>query len=211
MYIFDLDGTLLDSNGLWQEVDREFLTSRGLTPTREYELGLYGLIFPTAAAYTKEFYHLDESAASIMADWEGLAARLYGKAPLKPGAAALLEQYRGAGRPMALFTACRPRLCRLALERHDIAGYFSQVIYAEELGMDKHDPRCFTRLSGLLGAAARDCVLIDDSPSNCLTARAAGMRTVGVYDLAHNVPPEDFKAACDRYILSLEELLDEKI
>ncbi len=211
MYIFDLDGTLLDSNGLWQEVDREFLTCRGLTPTKEYEMGLYGLIFPTAAAYAKEFYHLDESSASIMAEWEELAARLYGQAPLKAGAAALLEQYRAAGEAMAIFTACRPRLCRLALESHDIARYFSQVIFAEEIGLDKHDRRCFARLSELLGAAPQDCVLIDDSPSNCLTARAAGMRTVGVYDRAHDVPHEDFKAACDLYILSLEELLDKKI
>ncbi len=211
MYIFDLDGTLLDSNGLWQEVDRAFLTSRGLTPTREYELGLYGLIFPTAASYTREFYHLEESAASIMSDWEELAAELYSQAPLKPGAAALLEQYRAAEEPMAVFTACRPRLCRLALEHHDITGYFSQVIYAEEIGLDKHDRRCFTCLSELLGVAPGECVLIDDSPSNCLTARAAGMRTVGVYDRAHNVPQEDFKAACDLYILSLEELLDKKI
>ncbi len=49
MIIFDLDGTLLDSNGLWKDVDREFLGARGLTPSAEYERVIVGLIFPTAA------------------------------------------------------------------------------------------------------------------------------------------------------------------
>ncbi len=208
MYIFDLDGTITDTNGLWLEVDVEFLSRRGLIPTEEYEETVARSIFPVAASYTKEYYCLDDSPEAIMAEWEALAARHYREtAPLKPGAAAFLRQCRREGRPMALFTACRPALCRAALERFGLTGYFDHIVYAEEIGLDKHDPRCFTRLSELIGAAPEDCVLFDDSPSNCATAGAAGMETVGVYDRFYHSRQEELKAVCGRYVRSLEELL----
>ena len=115
MYIFDLDGTLLDSNGLWGEVDEEFLARRGLAVTGEYAEAISRCIFPTAAVYTKEYYHLPDSPADIMAEWDALAAHHYRDlAPLKAGAAELLAKYRAENIPMAMFTACRPELCRMA-------------------------------------------------------------------------------------------------
>ena len=208
MYIFDLDGTLLDSNGLWGEVDEEFLARRGFAATREYEDTVARLIFPTAAVYTKEYYHLPDSPADIMAEWDALAAHHYRDlAPLKAGAAKLLAKYRAENVPMALFTACRPELCRMALERFGLTGYFQHIIYAEEIGLEKHDPACFILLSELLGVSPAECTLFDDSPANCATARAAGLRVVGVYDDFYAGYRERMRSLCDRYVSSLEELL----
>ena len=209
LVIFDLDGTLLDSNGLWMEVDVEFLARRALAPTAEYEAVVARSIFPVAADYTKQYYRLPDSPADIMAEWEALAAGHYRETvSLKPGARALLDQYRAQGRPMALFTACRPELCRIALERFDLAGYFSHLVYAEELGLDKHDPACFLRLGQLLATPPAQCVLIDDSPSNCATARRAGMAVIGVFDPFYADRQEQLRAVCHRYVHSLEELLE---
>lgn len=109
LYIFDLDGTLIDSNGLWMEVDVEFLARRGLAPTAEYEAAVARSIFPVAAAYTKEYYRLPDSPADIMAEWEALAAVHYREAvALKPGARALLEQYRAYHRTMVLSPPAAP-------------------------------------------------------------------------------------------------------
>jgi HAD superfamily hydrolase (TIGR01509 family) len=208
LYIFDLDGTLLDSNGLWGEVDEEFLARRGLAATREYEDTVARFIFPTAAVYTREYYHLPDSPADIMAEWDALAARHYRDlAPLKAGAAELLAKCRAENVPAALFTACRPELCRMALERFGLTGYFQHVIYAEEIGLEKHDPACFIRLSELLGVSPAECTLFDDSPANCATARAAGMRVVGVYDDFYAGYRDRMRTLCDRYVNSLEELL----
>ncbi len=207
--IFDLDGTITDSNSLWLEVDHRFLSRRGLTVTREYQDAMAGSIFPVAAAFTREYYHLPDSPEEIMAEWEGLAAQQYAhEVELKPGALELLQRCRREGRHMVIFTACRPALCRVALERFGMFDWFRHIVYAEELGLEKHDPRCFTRLSQLIGAEPENCVLFDDNPSNCATARAAGMTAVGVYDSFHGHRQEELKAACHRYVLSLEELLD---
>lgn len=210
MYIFDLDGTLIDSNGLWMDVDIEFLARRGLEPTAEYEDMVARSIFPVAAEFTKKYYELSDSPEAIMAEWEELARRHYAElVPLKPGAAEFLRQCRAEGRPMAMFTACRPALCRAVLERFGLAGYFDHVVYAEEIGLEKHDPRCFVRLSQLIGTDPVCCTLFDDSPSNCATAQAAGMKAVGVYDDFYANRQEELKAVCGRYVRSLEELLKE--
>ena len=73
MYLFDMDGTLIDSNSVWKDVDGEFLARRGLPYTKAYYEGVAHTIFPLAAKFTKEFCHLPESEEAIMAEWMDLA------------------------------------------------------------------------------------------------------------------------------------------
>ena len=65
LYLFDMDGTLIDSNGIWKDVDSAFLARRGLPYTKEYYEGVAHTIFPLAAKFTKEFCHLPESEEAI--------------------------------------------------------------------------------------------------------------------------------------------------
>ncbi len=208
MYIFDLDGTITDTNGLWLEVDQEFLSRRGLKNTPEYERVVSRSIYPIAAQFTKEHYQLPDSPEDIMAEWDSLAQRHYQElAPLKPGAEAFLRQCAAEGRPMAVFTACRPALCRAVLERFRLDGLFRQVVFAEEIGLEKRNPQCFVRLGELLGVPPEACVLFDDSPDNCATAARAGMDTVGVYDSYYDARQDELRAVCRRYVRSLQELV----
>lgn len=208
MYIFDLDGTITDTNGLWRAVDDEFLGKRGFASTPEYEKAVGCSIFPVAAQYTKDVYHLPDTVEQIMAEWERLAERHYRElAPLKPGAGQFLRQCKGQGLSMALFTACRPALCRAVLDRFGLGELFAHIVFAEEIGLEKRDPRCFVRLSEILGVPLRECVLFDDSPENCATAARAGMDTVGVYDEYYAARQQELKRVCGRYIRSFEELL----
>ena len=208
MYIFDLDGTITDTNGLWIEVDREFLSRRGLTNTPEYETMVSRSIYPIAAQFTRDYYHLPDTPESIMAEWDSLAEHHYRElAPLKPGAEAFLRQCAAQGRPMAIFTACRPTLCRIVLERFGLTALFQHIVFAEEIGLEKRNPLCFVRLSELLGAPLSECTLFDDSPDNCATAAKAGMDTVGVFDPYYAHRQEELKAVCRRYVRSFEDLL----
>ena len=208
MYLFDLDGTITDTNNLWVEVDQEFLARRGLSPTPDYTAVVSRSIYPIAAQFTRDYYHLPDAPEAIMAEWDDLALHHYRDlAPLKPGAEAFLRQCQAEGRSMALFTACRPALCQIALERFQLTNLFSRVIFAEEIGLEKRDPQCFVRLSQLVGAPLSDCTLFDDSPDNCATAAKAGMDTVGVYDAYYAHRQDELRAVCRRYVASLEELV----
>lgn len=210
MFIFDLDGTITDSNGLWLEVDDEFLARRGLVTTPEYRDMVARAIFPTAAEYTRDYYHIEDSPEDIMAEWEALAEHHYRElVPLKEGAKEFILLCRASGRRTALFTACRPNLCRTVLERFGLSDCFDCIVFAEEIGLEKHDPRCFEELARRIGAEPKDCVLLDDSPATCTTARKAGMRVIGIVDDFYAHRREELIQSSHRCVRSMMELAEE--
>lgn len=207
--IFDFDGTLADSNGVWVDVDVVFLARRGREPTAEYTEFVAHAIYPTAARFTREYYGLTESEEEIMAAWTALAREAYAlRVPLKEGAEEYLRRCADRGETLALFTAGLPELCRLALERHGLERYFSKILFAQDFSLEKRDPRAFLRLTEALGAEPGECVMFDDSPRNCLAARTAGLTVVGVYDRFYDAVQDEVRENSHRYIRSFAELLE---
>lgn len=208
MLLFDLDGTLIDSNGIWTDIDIRFLSRRGLEVTQEYLYAVSPSIVPLAAVFTRDYYHLDMTPEAIVDEWMEGALDAYRNVALKPGTLAFLEQCRDRGEDMALVTACDPGLCRAALERHGLSPFFRAVVYAQELGLEKRNPELFLRAAEVLGVSPAQCVLYEDAPANCAAARAAGMGTVGVYDAFYHDLQTELRQSCDRYIESFQELLE---
>ena len=108
---------------------------------------------------------------------------------------------------MALVTACVPRFCQAALERHGLTGYFRAVVYVEELGVEKRDPRAFRMALERLGVQASECTLYEDSPAACAAAKAAGLTVVAVYDPFYASYEQQLRRSCDGYLKSFTELL----
>jgi len=207
MYLFDLDGTLIDSNGIWADVDRAFLSRRGLPYTKEYRDGMAHMIFPLAAEFTKRFCGLDESCEDIMAEWMALAKDSYTHVALKPSARALLDKLAAEGERLAVFTSAVPAHCDAALAVHGLTPYFERVVYAHDLGMNKATSEAFRRCAELLGVAPQECTLLDDSVRSCRAAMEAGLTVIGVYDPVFADVAGDMPAACHRFIHTLAELL----
>lgn len=207
MYLFDLDGTLIDSNGIWANVDRTFLSRRGLPYTKEYRDGMAHMIFPLAAEFTKKFCHLDESCEEIMAEWMALAKDSYAHVALKPYARELLEKLRAEGHRLAVFTSAVPEHCDTALSVHGLTPFFERIIYAHDLGINKSSPEAFLRAAELLNVAPKDCILLDDSVRSCRAAKEAGVSVIGVFDPVFSDAESDMPDACGRFIHSLGELL----
>lgn len=207
MLLFDFDGTLVDSNGLWVEVDKIFLARRGAPYTREYYEGVAHTSLPQCAVFTREYLHLEESCQEIMDEWMELAADRYAHVTLKPYVREYLTRCQKAGERMVLFTACVPVHCQAALETHGLEHYFEQIIYTQQLGMEKKDPETFRRVAALLGTPPEECVLYDDSLAACTAAREAGMTVAGVYDHYLRDTMEALQKVCHRYIMDFGELL----
>ena len=207
MFLFDMDGTLIDSNGIWKTVDQEFLARRGLPYTRAYAEGVAHTIFPLAAKFTREFCGLSESCEEIMAEWMVLAQGLYSHVPVKPGVRAYLKQCRAEGRRMAVVTSSVPEHCCAALGQLGLDKYFEQVFFAQQLGIEKKDPALWLHVADVCGVLPETCTVFDDSLSACRGARCARMRVVGVYDGFFARDEKEMRAFCDVYIRSFEELL----
>ena len=208
MLIFDMDGTLIDSNGIWRDVDIAFLEKRGMPYTKEYYEGVAHTIFPLAAVFTKEYCQLEESCEEIMAEWMELASDMYATdVTVKPGVVDYLEQCRTRGERMMVLTSSVPEHCRTALTHLDLMKYFERILFAQELGLEKKNPECFKKAAAIMDVKPEDCTVYDDSVAACRGAKAAGMQVVGVYDSYFDMTVDEMQQVCDRYIRSLEELV----
>ena len=208
MYIFDMDGTMLDSNGIWREVDEAFLAKRGLPYTKAYYEGVAHTIFPLAAVFTKEFCRLPESTEEIMAEWMEMAGDAYAtRVPVKPWVREFLMHCQAENIPCIVLTSSVPAHCRSALHHLKLEPFFQRVIFAQELGMEKKNPETFLEAARLMGVSPAECTVFDDSVEACRGARAAGMRAVGVYDPYFAATEEAMRQVCHRYIKSFKELL----
>ena len=208
MLIFDMDGTLIDSNGIWRQVDEAFLAKRGYPYTREYYEGVAHTIFPMAAKFTKAYCHLEESEEKIMAEWMQMAGDAYAvRVPIKPGVREYLDRCRTAGERMIVLTSSVPEHCRTALTNLDLMKYFEGVTLAHDLGLEKKDPALWRAAAEHYGVAPEDCTMYDDSVAACRAAREAGMQVVGVYDAFFHVSWPEMQQVCHRVIRSFEELL----
>lgn len=207
--LFDLDGTLLDSNDIWRQIDVKFLARRGIAWTETYNQGVIHATFPTAARFTKEFCQLAESEEEIMAEWMSMAYRAYSQEiPLKPGAAAFLKRCAVQGHTMAIYTSCEQKLCYAALEHHNLRGLFQSVFFARELGVEKRAPEGFRTVTRLLGVAPERCLFFDDSPVACRGAKAAGMQVVGCKDPLFASYRKEMTQFCDYYLDSFEDFTE---
>ena len=207
MFLFDMDGTLINPNGVWKDVDREFLARRGMEYSRAYYEGVAHTIFPLAAKFTKEFCNLEESCEEIMAEWMELAKDAYANVTVKPGVRAYLKQCKAEGRGVALVTSSVPEHCYTAMKKLDLLKYFDTITFAQELGLEKKEPELWREAARRNGVRPEDCTIFDDSLAACQGARRARMRVVGVYDSFFASDEREMRHFCDVYIKSFEELL----
>ena len=209
--IFDLDGTLLDSMGVWQEVDRVFLERRGIPLPDDYAAAIAPMGFPAAAEYTKKRFSLPEDEETIMTEWHTLAVDAYAnEVGLKHGVLEYLSSLRRRRIPFAAATASQAEFYLPALRRLGIADWFSSVTEISEVSRGKGNPDIYLRAAEKLGYAVEDCAVFEDIVPGVRGATAGGFYTVAVYD-EHCANPELLQAICDRYIYSFSELLSDDI
>jgi len=208
LLLLDMDGTLIDSNGIWKDVDVRFLERRGIEYSKAYYEGVAHTIFPLAAKFTKEFCSLEESCEEIMQEWMELAKGLYSTVSIKAGVREYLQQCRTEGKRMALVTSSVPEHCYTAMQHLALTDYFESITFAQELGLEKKDPAIWLAVAEQHSVAPEDCTVFDDSLSACKGAKNAGMRIIGVYDSFFAADEEAMRSLCDEYIRSFEELLN---
>ncbi len=209
--IFDLDGTLLDSMGVWIQVDETFLLRRGIKMPSDYGAAIAHLGFPSAAAYTRERFSLPESEEAIMAEWHGLAVDAYTHhIEAKPHVRAYLDALREKQIPITAATASQPAFYVPALVRCGLSSYFSHITELAEVRRGKGFPDIYLRAAEKLHMAPRDCAVFEDIAPGVRGALSGGFYTVGVYDV-HCPEPKEVKRLCHRYIRSFSELLCEDV
>lgn len=216
-FIFDFDGTLVNSLGLWVEVDRLFLEKHGLPEDDQYNQLITALGFEAGAAWVVDHFDIGMTADEVVQEWIDLSQQFYeGSVELKPFVREYLDAVRALGFPMAIATSLQRKLLEAALKRNDATRFFDELCICDELASaGKLEPTVFLeaarRLSGYSAApiALSDCIVFEDTSLAARSARQAGAFVVGVTDENEITTRAELEETCDMVISSFRELLDD--
>lgn len=202
--IFDLDGVLLDSMGIWNDLGARYLRGQGITPEPGLNAILFAMSMEQGAAYLKAHYPLPQSEAEI---GDGIARMLadyyFYEVPAKPGAAALLAFLAERNIPMAAATSSPRTHVTQALRRLGLLPYLKEIFTTGEVGVSKHQPDIYHLAAEQLGTRPAETLVFEDSLYALKTAAGAGYRTVGVFDASGEVDQAGLSAAADAYLMDL--------
>lgn len=176
--LWDMDGTLVDSEKLWDVALYEACARLGGTLSQAQRASLVGSNMDSTARYLLEVAGQDPDAASIARVGEWISARtaelFTDDLPWRPGAHEALTAVRSAGIPSALVTSTERPLTELAL---DTIGreFFDAIVCGDEVdGHNKPHPRPYLLATELLGVDPARCLAVEDSPPGAASAEAAG-------------------------------------
>ena len=208
--IFDMDGTLIDSTGIWHEIDKEFFAKRGMELPKDYAQHIVHLGLTQAAVYTKETYHLKESIQEIMQEWHDMSIDMYKyHVPLKEGALELLKLFKKNGVKMAIATANDEPLYRPCIDRLGIGEYFDEIADVNTAKEGKQSAKIYLDLSKKLGSEPRNTLVLEDMPTCVKTAFKSGFLTVAVYDDASKAYDQEKKNNSHLFVKDFSELIEE--
>ncbi len=208
--IFDLDGTLIDSMGVWYRIDREFLREQGIESPPEgiSDLMKKMTIDESSAYFIKEF-GLDCTKEYVIRRIEELVKKEYEeKIQLKPHVNEFLDYLDKKEIPYGVATATYKSLAEAVLKRCGICERFAFILTDEEYPKGKKFPDIFFGGAERLGIFPKETMVIEDSLHCIETSKSAGFYTVGVYDSAAEYDTEKIRETADGYFSSLADLME---
>ena len=211
--IFDMDGTLLDSMRVWKRLTQGYLKQFGLHVTDEEYAACEGFSQPQVAQYFADRYpQLPGGAAGLMEGMDQLiTARYETVAKPRDGVLPFLDGLRRRGVKMAIATLTARRHAEKALRDRDMLDYFDFMLTIEDVGVSKYQPDIYLMSAERLGLTPADCVVFEDAPYACTTAKKAGFRVCGVVEAAYAAGEQELRASSDLIIERSFDELAEKL
>jgi len=204
--IFDIDGVLLDSLGIWDDLGARYLKSIGVQPEEGLNEILFSMSMEQGSTYLNEHYHLQKTDAEVSSGISKMLEDFYFHEVLpKPGAKELLEFFKAKGIKMTAATSS-PRIhVEKALERNGMLGFIEKLFTNTEVGASKHEPKIYNEAAAYMGTKPEETLVFEDSLYALKTAKVAGFVTVGVYDVKGETDQEGVRNTGDFYIKELSE------
>jgi HAD superfamily hydrolase (TIGR01509 family) len=203
--VCDLDGVLLETEELWDEVREALALERGAAYGPEAQRAMMGMSSREWSRYMHETLGIAEPPDAISEEVvRRMTARYRERLPLLPGAVEAVQRL-AARWPLGLASSSNRPLIELALELAGIAPCFGAIVSSEEVERGKPAPDVYLEAARRLDAAPERCAAVEDSHSGIRSAKAAGMRVVAIPN--RRFPPDEATLALANIVLrSLEEL-----
>jgi len=202
--IFDLDGTLIDSMGMWTTVDQLYLKSKSKEPKPELASILKKMSMNQTIKHFQEEYGIDESTEQIISEIQALAHESYQfHIPLKEGALPLLRHFQAQQTKMCIATANHRPLAEAAIQRLGLSDFMSHLLTCDEAGFSKEFPHIFHQALDMMQTPLQRTMVFEDSLHAVETAKAAGFFVVAVFDPSAEEEAAKIKQVADLYLKSL--------
>jgi beta-phosphoglucomutase-like phosphatase (HAD superfamily) len=177
--LFDLDGTLVNTEPMYWAAWREVLVPHGVTLTDPDLHGLMGSPPSESAKKLVDRFDLDIAPEVLSQGLIDIAVANPNRQTMV-GAAESVVMVRDAGLPMAIATSATIAMTTATLRGSGLDRFFDVVVSAETLPYGKPHPGVFLEAASRLGVDPIDCVVIEDAPNGIIAAKAARMRCVAV-------------------------------
>ncbi|MEJ8655711.1 HAD-IA family hydrolase [Streptomyces sp. MS1.AVA.4] len=195
--IFDLDGTLVDSEPNYYEAGRQVLAGYGVTDfSWEHHTRFIGIGTRETLERLSEEYGLDAPIEDLLAGKNRTYLELArAGTEVYPEMRKFVELLHAAGVPMAVASGSSRTAIEAVLAGTGLDAFLTTLVSAEEVAHGKPRPDVFLEAARRLGADPADCVVLEDAPPGAAAAHAAGMRCIAVPYVAETATDEAFRTA----------------
>jgi HAD superfamily hydrolase (TIGR01509 family) len=193
--IFDMDGTLLDTELVFKEVVYDVSRTLGFSMSEGVHLSMVGASHEAANALLVEAYGVSFPYSIFEAECRRMMrGRMDGTVPVKPGVRELLGELTARGTPLAVATSSRAQHALPHLGSAGLLEIFQTVVTRDDVSRPKPHPEPYLTAARRLGLAPETCLAIEDSHTGVRSAHGAGMQTIMVPDLVQ--PSPEIRALC---------------
>ena len=185
--IFDVDGVLLNSMPVWENLGELYLRHLGIEAEKDLGTKLYTMSLEQSAEYLTETYHLDLAPEQVIAGVNREGKDFYAsRVPLKEGVRQYLNEFHEKGVPMVIATTGDRQNAQAALKRLNVLRFFQGIFTCSEIGSSKNEPDIYYAAALQLDTDPGQTLVFEDAYHAIRTAKKAGFKTVGVYDRAND-------------------------
>lgn len=207
-YIFDMDGTLIDSMPSYGGAVLRYLEINHIPYPPDTLKTVTPLGFAGTARYFIEKLGCKATVEEICSDFKDFMFDDYNeRIPAKPFVAEALRALKSQGHSLSVLTASPHATLDPCLKRLGIFELFENVWSCEDFGMTKAQVEIYYEAAKRLGTTVDKCIFLDDNYNAIETAKKAGMTVYGVYDESSEAYTEDMIGISDKYIRSFSELI----
>lgn len=210
--IFDLDGTLIDSMWVWDQIDMEYLNEKNLDVPENLTDEIGHLSFNQVAVYFKERFKLEDSLDEIKKRWNDMAYYHYSTdIKLKEGVVEFLQYLKKSNIKIGLATSNSHALLEIVLKNNNIYHYFDSITITDEVSVGKHEPDVYLLAAKKLEVSPNECLVFEDIVQAIKGAKKAGMKVVGVADNRSHNDKDEIISLTDKFITNFNEMIPTKI
>ena len=178
--IFDMDGTMVDTEGLWKEINTAMGEKYGVVFDKKVRLQMMGRKEDDALRAFKEYYGLKVDIEELMQFRRKMLFEGVSKVKIKTGLYELLDLIDSMGIKKAIATSSYREFAQKVINFIKVNDRFEVFMTGDQLTHGKPDPEIFLRTAHMLGVDPSDCLVLEDAQNGIEAAYNAGMRSIAL-------------------------------